>query len=124
MEASLEFEWQSALGGRYSSLSITNRMKTDDGQEFLFQGIAYYQVNEEEIFTGVWVDSQGDIMPIKAKLHDQTLVANWGTLDAKHGRSTYRLMENGQLEVTDEVGNDKGKYSQFGHSVLSRKPEP
>jgi hypothetical protein len=43
MASSVRFTWGPALGGKYTTLQIHNRMSGSEGQQFLFEGIAYYQ---------------------------------------------------------------------------------
>ena len=45
------------------------------------------------------------------------LVALWG----ERGRTVYRLLETGALEVTDSVKGSDGGWSEFGRSTLKRK---
>jgi len=123
MASSVRFTWGPALGGRYTSLQIHNRMSGDDGVEYLFEGIGYYQPSggpEDLILTGVWLDSQGHILSLRATLEDRTLIAHWGTEATKQGRSVYRLWSDGTLEAVDSIRNDAGEWLEFGHAILVR----
>lgn len=124
MQAALEVVWEPALNGRYYSLQIKNQMTAENGQLYHFAGVAYYQAGEGDSLSGVWVDSQGDILPIKARLEGQTLIANWGEADTKHGRSSYHLSPGGVLEIVDEVGTKDGNYKEFGRFKLTKESTP
>jgi hypothetical protein len=127
MASSVRFIWGPALGGRYTSLQIHNRMSGDDGAEYLFEGIGYYQPSgdpDNRILTGVWVDSQGDILWLRATLEDRTLIALWGTEGTKQGRSEYRLLPDGTLEAVDSIRTDAGEWLEFGRALLVRDSDP
>ncbi|MDH4049912.1 MAG: hypothetical protein OEV63_17485 [Gammaproteobacteria bacterium] len=118
--STVRFNWGPALGGRYTSLQIHNRMRGENDLEYLFEGIGYYQPSNEQTLTGVWVDNQGDILPILATLEEQTLIATWGSEDSKQGRSEYRLLPDGTLEAIDSIRNDRGEWREFGRARLVR----
>lgn len=123
MASSVRFTWGPALGGRYTTLQIHNRMTGKNDQEYLFEGIGYYQQSAEaddRILTGVWVDSQGDILSLRATLNDRTLIAHWGTESTKQGRSEYRLLPDGTLEAVDSIRNDSDEWQEFGRAQLVR----
>ena len=123
MASSVRFTWGPALGGRYTSLQIHNRMTGENAQEYLFEGIAYYQQSgelNEAVLTGVWVDSQGDILSLRATVDDRTLVAHWGIEGNKQGRSEYRLLPDGALEAVDSIRTESGEWQEFGRSRLAR----
>ncbi|MDH4049785.1 MAG: hypothetical protein OEW68_08790 [Gammaproteobacteria bacterium] len=121
MRSSVRFTWGPALGGRYTRLQIRNRMRGENDQEYLFEGIGYYQPSDEHTLTGVWIDSQGDVLPILATLEEQTLIATWGSEDSKQGRSEYRLLPDGTLEAIDSIRNDEGEWREFGRALLVRQ---
>jgi hypothetical protein len=45
------------------------------------------------------------------------LTALWG----ERGKTVYRLLEKGELEVTDSVKRPDGSWAEFGRSTLKRK---
>ena len=118
--ASIRFTWKPAFGGQYTVLQLHNRMTGEDGQEFVFEGIGYYLAAEEQTLTGVWIDSQGNILPLQATLEGQTLTAMWGTQETKLGRSVYRLLPDGKLEAVNSISDENGEWQEFGRAVLSR----
>ncbi|HSD68586.1 MAG TPA: hypothetical protein VLB07_03485 [Woeseiaceae bacterium] len=123
MASSVRFTWGPALGGRFTTLHIHNRMTGEDGREYLFEGAGYYQQSAEpdsDTLTGVWVDSQGDILSLRATLDDRTLIAHWGIEGTKQGRSEYRLLPDGTLEAVDSIRTDSGEWREFGRARLAR----
>jgi hypothetical protein len=125
MASSVRFTWGPALGGKYTTLQIHNRMSGSEGQQFLFEGIAYYQLAgdaDDDSLEGVWVDNRGDILPLRATLASGVLTAHWGNEETETGRSQYRLLDDGTLEAIDSVMNDAGEWQEFGHAILARIP--
>jgi hypothetical protein len=98
-------------------------MSGGEGQQFLFEGIAYYQLAgdaDEDSLKGVWVDNRGDILPLRATLASGVLTAHWGSEESELGRSQYRLLDDGTLEAVDSVMDAAGEWRNFGHAILSR----
>jgi hypothetical protein len=123
MVSSVRFTWGSALGGQFTTLQIHNRMTGENDQEYLFEGTGYYQqspASNEQVLTGVWLDSQGDILPLHATLDERTLIAHWGSEGSKQGRSDYRLLPDGTLEAIDSIRDEGGEWREFGRSLLQR----
>jgi hypothetical protein len=54
---------------------------------------------------------------VSATVEGSALTALWG----ERGRTVYRLLETGALEVTDSVKGSDGSWSEFGRSTLKRK---
>ena len=120
LASEITLTWQLTLGGRFTTIQLHNRMSDERGQQFVFEGIGYYQADDEHHFSGVWVDSRGDIHPLTAALEGQSLLATWGTEETELGRSVYRLRPDGDLEVTDSVMNEEGEWRVFGQHILER----
>lgn len=119
--ASIRHTWKSALNGQYTTLQLHNRMTGEDGQSFVFEGTGYYQSANENALTGVWIDSQGNILPLHATIDDLTLVVIWGNEESKLGRSVYRLLPGGELEAVNSIKGQAGEWEEFGRAVLKRK---
>ena len=109
------------LYGQYTTLQLHNRMTGEDGQTFVFEGTGYYQSANENALTGVWIDSQGNILPLHATIDDLTLVVIWGNEESKLGRSVYRLLPGGELEAVNSIKGQAGEWEEFGRAVLKRK---
>ncbi len=118
--ASIRYTWKPALNGKYTTLQLHNRMTGEDGKEIVFEGIGYYQASDNQTLTGVWIDSQGDILPLHATLEGHTLTVTWGTKETKKGRSVYRQLPDGKLEAVNSIEDEQGEWREFGRAILSR----
>ena len=101
-------EVRPALGGRFLEL----RYSTSG-----FEGRAFYRPVGEGRWRATWFDNRGISFPIEATLSDQTLTANWGSAETERGRTVYRLLPDGRLQVTDTAGG-----RDFATHMLSRVP--
>jgi hypothetical protein len=95
-----------ALNGRFIEFSY---------QAGQFEGRAFYRPAEDGRWQATWFDSRGITFPIQAVLSGQTLTSDWGSAETERGRTIYRLLPDGRLEVTDSAG---GRV--FASHVLSR----
>jgi len=120
MDAEVQHMWVPALDGRFLTLRLHNRMTLGDGTEFVFEGNGYYQAWDVAQRAGVWIDSNGEILPLQIAVDGHFMNVVWGSSDTKLGRSTYRLLENGTLETTDFIANAEGKWKKFGHAILHK----
>jgi hypothetical protein len=114
-EAHVELELQPVLGGRYYRLGWTNS-GGKDGCE-LFEGLAIYEEKADGTLAATWWDSQGARHAVIATADAKALTALWG----ERGRTVYRLLDSGELEVTDSVKRPDGSWGEFGRTVLKRK---
>lgn len=103
-EATLEV--RPALNGRFMEFSY---------RAGRFEGRAFYRPVEGGRWQATWFDNRGITFPIVAMLSDQTLTSDWGSADTERGRTIYRLLPDGRLEVTDSAG---GRV--FASHVLAR----
>jgi hypothetical protein len=114
-EAHVELELEPALGGKYYRLSWRNN-GGKDGRE-LFEGLAIYEKKPDGTLAATWWDSQGARHAVTAVAEAKAITALWG----ERGRTVYRLLESGELEVVDSVKRPDGSWAEFGRSVLKRK---
>ena len=114
-EAHVELELQPVLGGRSYRLAWTNS-GGKDGRE-LFEGLAIYEEKADGTLVATWWDSQGARHAVTATADAKALTALWG----ERGRTVYRLLDTGELEVTDSVKRPDGSWSEFGRTRLKRK---
>ena len=114
-DAHVELELQPVLGGKRYRLAWTNN-GGKDGRE-LFEGFAIYEANDDGTLAATWWDSQGARHAVTATTDAHAITALWG----ERGRTVYRLLETGQLVVTDSVKRPDGSWSEFGRTVLKRK---
>ncbi|HEV7658444.1 MAG TPA: hypothetical protein VGO55_01235 [Allosphingosinicella sp.] len=99
-------EVRPALGGRFLEFSY---------RAGRFEGRAFYRPAGEGRWQATWFDNRGITFPIQAVLAGQTLTADWGSAETERGRTIYRLLPDGRLEVTDSAGG-----RAFASHVLAR----
>lgn len=124
MPARLDLKWDWVLGDKFLRLSLRNEMRNTNGQTQVFEGHAYYRpvgsANQSK-YEARWFDSRGTSFPILAHREGESLIALWGSPDQEEGKSVYRLVETGKLEVIDAVRQKDGSWREFGRFVLQRQ---
>jgi len=120
MGARLQIKWEWVLEKKFLRLTLRNEMSTPNGQKQTFEGQAYYQSSAGDKSDAHWFDSRGVTFPIKAHVEGDALVALWGSPDKEEGKSTYRLIDDGTLEVVDTVKQKDGTWREFGRATLKR----
>jgi hypothetical protein len=103
-EAALEI--RPALGGRWLELSY---------RAGGFEGRAFYRAAEEGRWRATWFDNRGVTFPIEAVAAERVLTADWGSAETERGRTVYRLLADGRLEVVDTAGG-----REFARHLLGR----
>jgi len=124
MNARLQLKWEPVLGNKFVRLSLRNEMSAAGGKTQVFEGHAYYQRVErggETRYEARWFDSRGLSFPINAQVDGESLVAQWGSPETEQGKSVYRLIEPGKMEVVDWVKQKDGAWKEFGRSVVVRE---
>ena len=119
MPANLRMSWEWVLGEKFLRLSLKNEMRPASGNAQLFEGHAYYQPSEAKC-EGTWFDSRGMSFPIKCTVEGQALTAMWGATGQENGKSIYKFLAGGKLEVVDSVKQKDGTWKEFGRFVMSR----
>ena len=114
-DAHVELMVTPVLGERFVRLQWVNN-GGKDGRE-LFEGLAIYEERRDGSYAATWWDSQGARHAVTASVEGSSLTALWGG----QGKTVYRLLEKGELEVTDSVKRPDGSWAEFGHSTLMRK---
>jgi len=119
MPATLQMTWEWVLGEKFLRLSLKNEMRSASGQVQRFEGHAYYHPSEAKC-EGTWFDSRGTSFPIRCSVDIQSLTAMWGAPGQENGKSVYRFLPDGKLEVVDSVKQKDGSWKEFGKFVLSK----
>ncbi|MDQ8756361.1 hypothetical protein RCO27_08975 [Sphingosinicella sp. LHD-64] len=109
-EAALDI--RPALGGKFLELSY----RGGGG----FEGRAFYRPVETGGWQAQWFDNRGVTFGISGRVEGQVLTADWGSVETERGRTVYRLMPDGRLEVTDTVATRDGGSREFARHVLTR----
>ena len=115
--AKIEMEWAWELGGQFLKLSFKNEMGTPP-KITTFEGHAYYRALGEGRYRGMWFDNSGMFRPLDARRDGDALVSKWGTPDTEEGETTYRLREDGTMEVIDRVKGKDGAWRDFGRATF------
>jgi hypothetical protein len=124
MSARLHLKWDWVLGEKFLRLSLRNEMRNAKGQMQVFEGHAYYRPvgpTNEAKYEARWFDSRGTSFQIQAHSEGESLIALWGSPDQEEGKSVYRLIEPGKLEVIDAVRQKDGSWKEFGRFVVHRQ---
>ncbi len=83
----------------------------------LFEGVAVYTDNGKGELTATWWDSRGTTHPIRASVAENSMTSHWG----ESGRTVYRLLPSGELEVIDSVKGPDGAWGEFARATLKKK---
>lgn len=121
MSAKLRLSWEWMWKNKFLRLTIRNEMTAPNGQTQTFEGLAFYQKVSEGKYEATWFDSRGITFPIKATKEGNALIAFWGSPDKEQGKSIYRILESGKLEVIDEVRQKDGAWKEFGRFVVQKE---
>jgi len=114
-EAHVELTVTPVLGERFVRLHWLNNGGKDGRQPF--EGLAIYEERPDRTYAATWWDSQGARHAVTATVEGAALTALWGG----RGRTVYRLLDTGALEVTDSVKATGGSWAEFGKTTLTRK---
>ena len=120
MSARLSMKWEWVLGGKFLRLNLKNEMQSATGNTS-FEGHAYYRPAGEGKYEGEWFDSRGVSFAIKGNMEGDALTALWGAPGEEQGRSIYKFLEAGKLEVVDSVRQKDGTWKEFGRFVVVRQ---
>jgi len=69
---------------------------------------------------GTWFDSQASVHPLEIRVEAMGLVVSWPAAEPR-GRTTYRLLDDGALEILDEVRGKDGAFREFGRMRYRRE---
>ncbi len=112
----ISMTWSWELGGQFLKLTFRNEMP-----KTTFEGHAYYRPSGNGRYRGMWVDNSGMFRPLDAAHDGDALVSKWGTPETEEGETTYRLLPDGRMEVTDRVKGKDGTWRLFGQSGLMKR---
>ena len=118
--ARLELKYEWVLSGKFLRLSMKNESKTPSGEGQVFEGHAYYGAQSDGALSGTWFDSRGVSFAVKGSFEGDALTILWGN-GQEQGKSLYRLVDAGTLEVTDSVQLKDGTFRQFASAIVKRQ---
>lgn len=120
MQADVALSFRPLLQDRGRQLSFRNRMRGEDGAEWLFQAEAIYLCDASDVCRGHWYDSRGSVLALTATPQARSLVVEWGDAATEQGRTTYAVQADGGLVITDEVQHKDGTWRTFGTTTATR----
>ena len=85
-----------------------------------FEGRAVYRPLGGGRWQASWSDNRGVSFPIAAVADGQMLTSDWGSAETERGRTVYRLLEDGSLELVDTVATPGGGSGEFARHRLVR----
>ena len=85
-----------------------------------FEGRAFYSPSQSGRWQATWFDNRGISFSIDAGVDARTLTSDWGTAEIERGRTVYRLLDDGRLEVVETVMTRDGQSREFARHTFSR----
>ena len=107
------------LGSRYVELSY--RADFGDRPPRDFEGRAFYWPLGDGKWKAHWFDSWGNKLPVSASVEGTVLTADWGSVGTGQGRTIYRLLPDGRLEIVDYQLSEDGSRREFARQTLRRR---
>ncbi|MBX3242535.1 MAG: hypothetical protein KIT80_05295 [Chitinophagaceae bacterium] len=118
MPANITMNWTPVLETRFYRLQYKIITIGKDSTQMIFEGIAYYKPLGENRFAATWFDTQGSIHPIIASNDTTTLTSLWGTPETQQGKTTYKIINTQEIEVTDFIMKKDGAWNKFNQNTL------
>jgi hypothetical protein len=116
--ARVTMRWEGVLGGKFARIDY--RIETKGEGAEVFQGIGLYRPLKGGGYDGTWFDSQGAMHPLQATFTGAKLTTHWGIKGRTYGRTTYTMIDDGHVEIVDEVQNRKGAWKEFARNTLTK----
>ncbi|MFT3805870.1 hypothetical protein [Arenimonas sp.] len=120
MSADVRLRFEATLDGQGRRLSFHNTMTDMHGKAWLFLAEAIYLCAPDGNCRGQWQDSRGMVLPLSTRSQADRVIVDWGDADSERGRTTYRVMPDGSLEIEDEVLDKSGAWKVFGRTKARR----
>jgi hypothetical protein len=114
--ATASADWQAVLGGRF--LRLEYRVTPEGAAAPAFEGAAYWPLPSGS--SGTWFDSQGNVHPLALEATADAVNVTWGPPDEPRGRTLYRLLGAGRLQIVDEVRAKEG-WREFANMTYEKK---
>jgi hypothetical protein len=113
-----QMRWASVMENCYWQLDYV--IETNPGTEraSIFMGRGVHQSEDGNVF-GQWIDNRGDMHDLDGSITDTELLVYWGEPTDTLGRSRYRVLDDGTIQVTDWILREDG-WRQFNDNVFVR----
>ena len=120
-QALFTMDWSTAKPGAHLRLEFGNAFLDTAGRaQPLMAATALYLVQPDRTLTGSWYDSRGKVLTLRGTQGDSTLAIEWQAPEER-GRTIYRLVQQGVVEVIDSVETRQG-WREFGRALHRRYP--
>ncbi len=106
--------WSKVLDEQFYHVEYMRKLPSGS----VFLGAAFYKNTSGESTTGSWADSNGELLPIEAKIEANVVTSIWGGSEKK-GRTRYELVETDILIVTDWIKVRSG-WKQFSKQTFQK----
>ena len=114
-----EMIWSKTLDGQF--YKIDYRIMIDALNDKTFTGLGHYRDTDSNTTAGYWADNSGDLHPLSVTIEKAAIISIWGVAGGKLGRTEYRLMDDGQMRVTDWLLTNEG-WREFNQASFVRNP--
>ncbi|NCN86127.1 MAG: hypothetical protein GW808_08765 [Sphingomonadales bacterium] len=115
-----EMIWSKTLDGQFYKIDY-RIIIMDPATDKTFTGIGHYLDTDSNATVGYWADNSGDLHPLSVTIEQAAIISIWGVAGGKLGRTEYRLMDDGQIQVTDWLLTKEG-WREFNRASFVRKP--
>jgi len=116
--AKLTMSWEPALDQEF--FHIRYRIEPKGAASRIFEGVGFYRPLGNGQHEGTWFDSGGEMHHIAASDDGMALTSFWGVPGEKYGRTVYRMLESGALEVVDAIETKDGAWKEFSRNLFER----
>lgn len=104
--------WTKVLNNNFYQLQFEN---VQIEKKINLTANAFYKQISQDSISGVWFDSRGTLLPLKATFRDNTLEVFWGSTQTEQGKTVYKK-SNGSIIVTDYFLRN-AEYYEFGNAI-------
>jgi hypothetical protein len=115
--ATLQMEWAWTLDEQFLELRFRNEM----GGSTPTRSKAAPSIGRRARAAIPGSTTRAPSVRLTPRREGDALVSAWGTPDTEMGETTYRLVGDTRLEVTDRVRERDGSWRTFGQSVLMKR---
>lgn len=112
--------WRTVLDGLAVEIEYEIRL-TDSKGEQRFAGIGHFVSKGPGSYRGYWVDNSGALYPIDGTIEGEAYVSIWGAAGIKRGKTLYRVLDSGRVEVVDWIEQKDGSWKEFNRAIFTRK---
>jgi len=117
--AQFAIQWDTIFQGAFYRLSFENIRNSDKKNKIVFKAKGYYNMVNDSVVKGNWLDSRGVTLPINGKLTANQMIILWGSKDTEQGKTIYTLTTFYELEVKDFILKNM-EYHPFGFAAYKR----